>query len=435
MIKQAVVVFLLFPSVALALSINEVSPRGTEWIEIYNPDGAINITDLRVSDNSENQPDSIECADCIVSDTFFLILGKDTTISQITSDNVRYFYVDDGLIGNGLRDTTPGDFVKITNGSFVSQLSFSSSSLDKTWCSMPDGAPTIQECSPTPGKANFNQETTTSSSASSTTSTVPSAQESAGSSIKITKTSKPRLNEPLEVSLTIQKGDTQKYAVYVWVDESRKSVIHVKETGTFDFQIPVYVKEPCREHALVVEGLDLREEVPLERAACSSGGVQIKVIDIPEEINANDSLDLKISLLNEDGSEKNIDLSSYFYFGNEIASFGFDGSAWEGGPSANRISLVLAPQDIINVTLKNKLKENAKGKYYLKIKAQDGSKEYQYEKEVYVGKKKVEQKTEEKPNKETKDPLPTGLAIRKPSFFQKLFAPLTRLVDGIKGLF
>ena len=262
----------------------------------------------------------------------------------------------------------------------------------------------------------------------------PVAPTSFVSSIKITKVSKPRLTEPLEVSLSVERGDTQKYAVYAWVDEARKSIIHVKEKGSFDFKIPVYVKDPCRDHVLVVEGFDIREEAPLEKASCSSGGVQIKVVEIPEELNANETITLKVSLLNEDEEEKNVDISSYFYFGNEIASFGFDGISWEGGLSGNRASLVLASGDAINATLKNRLKETAKGKYYLKIKAQDGAKEYQFEKEVYVGRKKAEQKIEEKP-KEARVPAPTGLSIKKPSFFQKLFSPLGGIIKAITGLF
>lgn len=433
MLKQILAVLLFLPAAALALSVNEVSPKGTEWIEIYNPDGSqLNMSEWLIKgvDSDLNYNDTIDCLQCLTDANYILIIGKNTDVSAITPETVTYFktkkYI--GINKNGLKDD--GDTAIISNGNQTIQFSYTGSSDGKSWCLMPDGFSAIQECSPTPGKANFNQETTTST--STTTSTMLAIQETV-SSIKITKISKPKLNEPIDVSFTVTKGDTQKYAIYAWVDESRKSIIHVREQGTFDFQIPVYVKEPCRDHTLVIEGLDLREEVPLEKVACSSGGVQIKIIEIPEEINANDSIDLKVSLFNEDDSEKNIDLSSYFYLGSDIASLGLVGSAWEGGPSANRVALVLAPGDIINVTLKNKLKEMAKGKYYLKIKAHDGLKEYQYEKEVHVGKKKAEPKAEEAPKKEI--PQITGFSVRKPSFFQKLFAPLSSLIDGIKGLF
>lgn len=451
--RSVALILLLLAPHAQALVINEVMPYGNEtveWVEIYNNDGPVNISEWVIEDNWER--DSIECSQsqCIVPDEYFIITGNKIPTGQIDT-NVRHFHVDDTKIGNGLSDN---DSVKlIYSGSVVSQFFYTSSKEDKSWCLI-DGS--IAQCVPTPGGPNAPPATTTTLEQAPTTTTIvaipttrQAQQAQTDSSIKIIKISEVKEGEPLEVDLSIYRGDTQKYAVYVWVDNAVKSIVHAKEKYMiYEVRLPVYVKDPCLDgQRLVIEGFGIRQEILIPKAACvqktameskqkapMEGGVQMKLLAIPEQFAGGRETEINISLLNEGGEDKSISAYSYFYWGNDLASLGWDGEKWAGGWTANRQDVVLAPGEI-NLTLRNMIKDMARGKYMLKVKAKEGDKEYEFEKEVHINRKETPRNTTEikEPMTSTtiRPKIPTGLMVRRASLVERIISRIGSLLRSI----
>ncbi|MBI4894860.1 MAG: hypothetical protein HY831_00030 [Candidatus Aenigmarchaeota archaeon] len=155
----SLVLFLLLVTSVNALTINEVMPRGDEWVELYNQEGYIDLGKWNISDNYST--DQITCynipnCNLTTNATYFLIIGRSTNISRISNASITYFYVDDSAIGNGLNDN--GDVVFISNSSSSDNFSYSSSSFNNSWSY--NG--TWNLCIPTPGyKNSCSQETST----------------------------------------------------------------------------------------------------------------------------------------------------------------------------------------------------------------------------------------------------------------------------------
>ncbi len=137
-----------------AVVINEVMPQGTEWIEIYNPSNEeLNLSEWQIKDNFNT--DTITChiiPNCTltINSTFFLVIGRDANITQITNSTITYFYVDDTSIGNGLSNTA--DNLTFFNQTYSTNMSYNSSEPEKSWVIISNNW-TI--CSnPTPGTPN-----------------------------------------------------------------------------------------------------------------------------------------------------------------------------------------------------------------------------------------------------------------------------------------
>lgn len=151
-------VFLMSLSASGAVVINEVNPAGTEWLEIYNPaNDFLDLSTWRTKDNSTNMPDDITCwtiSNCNLTTnvSYFLILGRNTDISEITNQTITYFYVDDSAIGNSLTDG--GDNLTFYNDNFTTSFGYNRSVFEKSWQRIPDGSDYITPCNPTPGYEN-----------------------------------------------------------------------------------------------------------------------------------------------------------------------------------------------------------------------------------------------------------------------------------------
>lgn len=129
------VFFTLAIKFALGIRINEVSAKTPEFVEIYN-EGEINLSEFLIKDDSTNKPDEITCwnienCSLYTSASYFIIIGRNTNISEITSEPVVYFYVDDSSIGNGINDN--GDNITFFNSSFSVSFYYESSTANKSW--------------------------------------------------------------------------------------------------------------------------------------------------------------------------------------------------------------------------------------------------------------------------------------------------------------
>ena len=161
--NKKLLVFLLFlifiPTASASVIINEIMPQGFEWIEVYNPESlSLDLSNWTIQDESTNNPDTITChsienCSLITNNVYFLVLGRNTNISQITNETVDYFYVDDQKIGNGLNDD--GDFILLEDSynNFTINSSYYYSSQGKSWARIQGN---LEECAtPTPGKENI----------------------------------------------------------------------------------------------------------------------------------------------------------------------------------------------------------------------------------------------------------------------------------------
>jgi len=84
----------------------------------------------------------------IINFSYFIIIGRDTNISEITNNSIYYFYVDDTMIGNSLMSN---DNITFFNMSSSVSFSWNSSEVDKSWQFYNEG---WQKCKPTPGQEN-----------------------------------------------------------------------------------------------------------------------------------------------------------------------------------------------------------------------------------------------------------------------------------------
>ncbi len=142
-----IVLILSLPIVSACPRINEVMVRGTEWVEIYNPNAELlNLSEWQIKDNYAT--DKLNTS-AVTNAAYFLIIAQNTSITNITSEPVTYFYVDDSKIGNGLADS--GDNVNFYNQNCSSNFVYTSSQADKSW-SFCDGNWLLS--SATPGKQN-----------------------------------------------------------------------------------------------------------------------------------------------------------------------------------------------------------------------------------------------------------------------------------------
>ena len=148
----------LICSASSQIYINEVMPRGAEWVEIFNSENVLlNLSEWNISDS--NSIDTITCwtipnCSIITNSSYFLIIGRSNNISQITNETITYYYVDDTKIGNGLNDN--GDNLSFFNISYQTDMSYNSSLENFSISRFPDGNENWTFCTPTPGLRNCN---------------------------------------------------------------------------------------------------------------------------------------------------------------------------------------------------------------------------------------------------------------------------------------
>jgi len=147
---------LLVVGVAGGVVVNEVMPRTIEYVEIYNENNEVlNLSEWKIKDSSTNNPDEITCynipnCSLIINFSYFLVIGRNTNISEITFQEINYFYVDDSSVGNGINDN--GDNITFFNSTFATSFSYNSSESGKSWQLCNE---TWSEAEPTPGETNL----------------------------------------------------------------------------------------------------------------------------------------------------------------------------------------------------------------------------------------------------------------------------------------
>lgn len=213
--------------------INEVMPRGAEWVEIYNPDGEINLSKWNISDSVST--DQITChtiTNCSLStnQSYILIIGRSTNISEITNGSIVFYYVDDSSIGNGLNDN--GDSVKIITENYSSNFTYNSSNITHSW-SYSNNSWNL--CTQTPGFTNSCNESIEKTPENSTKDLVESTENTTLSNESIKCDFYPSIisddiytNGDIEYKIDIRNkvcGNESQFSFVYWIEDIEGNIV------------------------------------------------------------------------------------------------------------------------------------------------------------------------------------------------------------------
>lgn len=202
---------------------------------------------------------------------------------------------------------------------------------------------------------------------------------------------KAQFGEKIEVEINVYKGDTSKYAVYVYVEDqdgkdvSDKITLHFKtkySNQTVEVELQLKCKNETGDYDIVVEGLGTEDIEEIKLSSCDADAGEntsndaITIGDfsysltIPNTINLNEEFTVKLKIASEAEQEQNFRVWSYVYRGNKCYSCS-DNETRE----SNAKSITIQPGSSAEVELQNSVKEADSGSYKLKIKAlQEGLK-------------------------------------------------------------
>lgn len=384
-----------------SIMINEVAPKTPEWLELYNPGHeTLDLSNWQITDNSSDYPDSITCwsiSNCslITDSEYFLILGRNANISDITNQSTVYYYVDDSSIGNGLNDG--GDNISLHNSTYSTSIAYSSSQTNKSISRNPDGSESLEFCTLTPGAANnctMQQE--------------ENENETEESEIKITDApDEARFGDTIDVELDVYKGDTSKYAVYVYVEDDDGNKVSDKITLHFNTKFSEQISEvelqlKCKNetgtYEIIAEGLDTEDSEEIDISACGDDGSESDEMDgeensgttigdftynliVPNSINIGEEFAVIIRISSNAEQEQNFLVWSYVYNGSRCLSCGNDATR-----ESNAKSIAISSGSEAEIELRNVVDDADPGTYKLKVKAlQEGlktPKEFTYDLEI-----------------------------------------------------
>jgi len=404
------VILLLLLASALAISaataavvMNEVMPKAPEWIEIYNPgQETLNLSNWQIRDNSGDYPDSITCwniSNCslVTSSEYFLILGRNAAISSITNQTASYYYVDDQAIGNGLGDS--GDNISFFSSNYSASIIYGGSQANKSVSRNPDGAEGLEFCAPTPGAQNNCAQ----SGQDDGNETEEKQDES--EIIIADAPDDARFGDSIDIELNVYKGDTSKYAVYVYVEDGDGNKVSGKITEHFhtkfsnqtvDIELQLDCENESGDYEIVAEGLDEEDRREIGLSACfedagdvsegdeNSSGITIGDFSynvvVPNSIILDEKFQVKLKITSDAGQEQNFLVWSYVYEGSRCYSCG------NGERESNAKSIVVPEKSSAETILENSVADADSGTYKLKIKVlQEGlktAKEFTYDVDV-----------------------------------------------------
>ncbi|MGB9707806.1 MAG: lamin tail domain-containing protein [Candidatus Pacearchaeota archaeon] len=375
----SLVLIAIFPMVK-ALTINEImyNPEGDdnnrEYIEIYFE----NWTDLTgwiIADVSSN-------------DTLMPLQESTSNYALIVEDGFNYTGIDASVysagatIGNNLNnDGIEVIFLYDSNQNLIATATYNDS------MGADGDGKSLQLCNnsllanfPTPGTQN---------NCSQGGNEPPQQQES---SIKIVDSPKnAKFGDEIEVGLEIYRGNTSKYAVYIYVEDkdgtdvSNKVTLHCDDkftNYTETVELELKCKEEQGEYVIVAEGLNERDEEEIKIESChelqkeeqgtgqeGNEGVTIGdftySITIPNKIYLNQEFQVKVKIESQAEQEQEFLVWGYIYIGSKCYSC-TDTITRE----SNAKSIIVSSGDSAEVSLVNIVGSDSAepGTYKLKVK-------------------------------------------------------------------
>lgn len=368
---------LLFLPTVNALIINEILPNpeeysDAEWIEFFSSE-SLNLSGWKLN----TTPQIYTFNDIIITD--FLIITQNKTSFLLLWPTVDQNKI---IEWTGMGLNNGGEPVSLLNNTTIVDTtvypSFSSQA-GKSWARLDNG--TFVICSNvTPAALNNCSQG----------GEPPQQQES---SIEITDApDSADFGDEIEVELEMYRGNTSKYAVYIYVekedgeDVSTKETLHLEEKFT-NYTETVSLTLDCEnesgEYIIVAEGLNERDEKQIELDSCSeiqeenetqeqeneSEGEGISIGDftyaltLPNTIYLGEEFQVQVKISSESDNEQEFLVWSYVYISSKCYSC-TDTITRE----SNAKSIIVPSGDSVEVTLKNVVESAEPGSYKLKIK-------------------------------------------------------------------
>lgn len=364
---------------------NQCNDDYCEWIELYNPfNETINLTGWKISDRNSNNLSQEYNRTIIFFDQ--TILGPyDFFIIAKNKENFSYYWDVSCPIAqsNFILNNGP-EIIRIysNNGSLEDEVYYNSSfggngdgnSIQRinstSWCA----------AAPTPGMVNncSQQEP-------------PQQQES---SIEITDApDDAKFGEEIDIELEMYRGNTSKYAVYIYVEKEDGEDVSDKETLHLDEKFTNYTEQvtltlDCENESgnyiIVAEGLNERAEREIELDAChenqeenqstenpgESEGTTIGdftyALTIPNTIFLEQEFPVQVKITSQSEQEQEFLIWSYVYIASKCYS-----CSTEETRESNAKSVIVSPGSFADVELKNIVQEVSGAiarDYKLKIK-------------------------------------------------------------------
>lgn len=200
--------------------------------------------------------------------------------------------------------------------------------------------------------------------------------------------SRAKFGDEIEIELEVYKGDTKKYAVYVYVqndDEEKvsdKVILHFHEKFT-NYSEQVDLTLDCENESgtyeIVAEGLGVQNVREIELTECDENGTRTEQetgegitigdftysLTIPDTIYLNQEFQVKIKIINNGDEDKNFQVWSYVYRASKCYSCEDDNR------EANVETMKVKSNSFSEIVLKNRVSKESgavPGDYKLKIK-------------------------------------------------------------------
>lgn len=232
-----------------------------------------------------------------------------------------------------------------------------------------------------------------------------------------------KYGETARIELEVYRGNTSKYAVDVWVQDSNKTklsevtTINVNSKFTsYKFMVPILMKANCDRnfaddlYTIVADGLDSNttklinvkgvsslacKTITIGSVSADSGGSGVtpsgigislpyEAISYPDHIYVGQRFFVILRLFNNESAEKNFSVYSYVYRNNTPVSLGFGNGRWLGSWDANKRNIKLLPNESVIVNLESQIENTTEpGKYILNVRVQV-DKDYDFKRDLDV---------------------------------------------------
>ncbi len=354
---------------------NDAMPKG-EWVEVYNS-GNVDLDLLGFSfyDNSGSD------ADVVITNT--------TTSSGtvIKSKNYLIIYMN-GV--SGFLNNNGYDKIKLYDlqNNLIDEVSYEGSDEGVSW-SLSEGK--WQKTAPSAGSGNMDNKTSLKS-------------ELRIENIYDLGDGKAEWGDIVRAELFVYKGNTEKYTVWIWIEDSegnrvtKKSKFSVYDKfQNYTFTYPIGIPDNCDDDfadgngKILVEGLDAKDEEILEireKPLCKEEKVkaarvkafEYELVDFSEIVEDYNELNAKVKL-KSNKEDASVDVSSYVFSGNKKYS----------NEDSKKVELKQGEEKIVDLKMKvEKASEAASPRLKVKILKEGVKNPYDLTKELKIEKKKSE---------------------------------------------
>ena len=348
-----------------------------EWIELYNSGNEdLDLLGFSFYDNVGTD------ADIVITNT----TTKDGTL--IKSKNYLAVYMN-GV--SGFLNNNGYDKIKLydLNSNLIDEVSYEGSDEGVSW-SLADGK--WERSAPSLGSGNMDNSS------------------SVQSEIRIDEIydlgdGKAEWGDIIRVEFFVYKGNTEKYTVWIWVEDSegnratKKSKFSVYDKfQNYTFTYPIGIPDNCDSNfadgngKIIVEGLDAKDEEILEireKPLCKNGvkspvvrvkDFEYELVEFPEEIIDNEEFNAKI-MLKDNKEDVSVDVSGYVFSGKKKYS----------NEDVKTVELKQGEEKIVDLKLNiEKASEAASPRLKIKILKEGRKTPYDITKEIKVEEKKSE---------------------------------------------